>query len=187
MITCALQDSRELLVNKMKLFKSVAILSPFLLSIAFLGCSNKDYSLAPVSGTVTYNGNPVSKLRISFSPEPVNGNYAVGPYSKGVTDSTGKFTLQTRYDEAGAVIGKHALSLEYSDISETAMADLRASLRDAQDSGSKADFEATKNKIAALAKTLKGRPVLSSCPTTIDIPASGHEDLRLELSELMVE
>jgi len=71
-------------------------------SIASLGCKGKDYSVAPVSGTITYEGKPIDNLGVCFSPEPVDGNYSVGPYSKGTTDSSGKFSLKTRYDDDGA-------------------------------------------------------------------------------------
>jgi len=141
--------------------------------------------LAPVSGTVTYNGQPVDKLRVSFSPEPVGDNFSVGPYSKGTTNAEGKFSLKTRYDDTGALPGKHKLSFQYSDISETAMSDLRTGLNDAKDSGSKEEIEKSKKKIAELKAKLKGRPLLKKCDTIIDIPAGGHEDLKLDLSELL--
>jgi len=52
--------------------------------IAITGCGGGDF--APVSGTVTYDGKPVPKLKVIFSPEPIGDNNTVGPYSKGVTD-----------------------------------------------------------------------------------------------------
>ncbi len=169
----------------MRNLHSIAFTLLAVLSIAFCGCSKKDYSLAPVSGTITADGKPVDKLRVSFSPEPVGDNYSVGPYSTGVTNAEGKFTLITRHDETGAVPGKHKLSFQYSDISETAMADLREGLNDAKDSGSKEAVEKTKKKMSELKAKLKGRPVLKKCETVIDIPAGGHEDLKLELNDLM--
>lgn len=153
--------------------------------LLFSGCNNKGYSLAPVSGTVTFNGKPVPKLSVVFSPEPVDENNSVGPYSAGVTDAAGKFTLTTRYDDKGALVGEHTVAFEYTDIGETAMADLRDDLAEAQDEGSKEDFEAVKKKIAGLKAKLKGRPVLErSYPVIIDIPAGGTDDLKLELSEM---
>ena len=169
----------------MRNVNAVAILLFAVTAAGFLGCKGKEYSLAAVSGTVTFNGKPVDKLRISFSPEPVGENYSVGHYSTGVSDSEGKFTLKTRYKESGAVVGKHKLSFEYSDINESAMADLREALSDAKDSGSEEQFEKTKKMIKDLQAKLKGRPVLKDSSTLIDVPAGGHADLKLELSELM--
>ena len=65
------------------------------------------------------------------------------------------------------------------------MADLREGLNDAKDSGSKEAVEKTKKKMSELKAKLKGRPVLKKCDTIIDIPADGHEDLKLELNDLM--
>ena len=152
--------------------------------LLFSGCNSKG-SLAPVSGTVTFNGEPVPKLSVVFSPEPVGDNNSVGPYSIGVTDAAGKFTLKTRYDDNGAVVGEHTVAFEYTDIGETAMSDLRDDLADAQEEGSKGDFEEVKKKIAELKAKLKGRPVLErSYPVTIGIPAGGTDNLNLELSEM---
>lgn len=169
----------------MRNINSIALPVLVVISVVLAGCSDKDYALAPVSGTITYDGKPVDKLRVSFSPEPVGDNFSVGPYSKGVTNAEGKFSLKTRYDDDGAVLGKHKLSFQYSDISETAMADLRAGLNDAKDSGSKEEVEKSKKKIAELKAKLKGRPLLKACETVIDVPASGHEDLKLDLNELL--
>ena len=166
--------------------KSVALVLS-LLMLSSIGCSQKDYSVAPVSGTVIYKGNPVAKLQVIFSPKPVGDNHSVGPYSRGVTDSSGKFTLKTRYDESGAVVGGHTLSFQYSDISETAMSDLRADISDAKDSGSKEDFEATKKKIAELTARLKGRPVLEGYDKVVDVPSGGHKDLIIDLTEMESE
>ena len=162
---------------------AVAFVALFLITVC--GCSDKDYATAPVSGTVTFEGNPVGKLRVSFNPVPVGENYAVGPYSQWSTDADGKFTLVTRYDDEGAVVGKHTLALQYSDISETAMSDLRASMADAQESGDKAGFDDTKRKMAELKKKLKGRPVLKSRYTKVfDVPKDGHTDMQIELSDM---
>ena len=67
------------------------------------------------------------------------------------------------------------------------MSDLRVNLADAQDSGDKAEFADVKKKIAKMQKKLKGRPVLTSSETIIEVPAGGLEDLKLELSELLAK
>ena len=74
---------------------------------------------------------------------------------------------------------------EYTDIGETAMGDLRDELADAKDEQSKEDFEEVKKKIANMKAKLKGRPVLDRLyKGTIDIPAGGSENLKLELTEM---
>ena len=151
-------------------------------SIAFTGCG-KGYKLVEVAGTVTYDGKPVPKLRVSFSPEPIGDDYSVGPYSKGVTNDQGQFTLKTRYNDNGAIVGKHKLSFQYTDISETAMQDLRADMADAQDAGSKEGFEEAKKKIAELKVKLKGRPVLTGYNIVLDVPSGGLPDYKLDLKE----
>jgi len=64
------------------------------------------------------------------------------------------------------------------------MMDLRDALIEAQEEGTKADFEKTKKKITDLKAKLKGRPVLEGYNAVIDVPADGHVDLKLELTEL---
>jgi len=84
----------------------------FSVAIAMIsGCTAKN-ELAPVSGTVTHEGKPVEKLRICFSPQPVGDNFEVGPFSQGKSDADGKFTLKTRYDDVGAIVGGHTLTFE---------------------------------------------------------------------------
>jgi len=149
--------------------------------IAMTGCGGGDF--APVSGTVTYDGKPVEKLRLVFSPKPIGENYAVGPYSKGKTDANGKFSLETRYKDPGAFIGKHQVSFEYTDIGESAMSDLHSALDDAKDSSDSAAFAKAKKKIADMKKKLKGRPVLGSLNVVVDVPADGLDDYQLDLKD----
>lgn len=57
-----------------------------------------------VSGTVTYNGQPVEGASVAFVPE--NGRPASGE-----TDASGKFTLSTFETGDGAVPGKHTVTI----------------------------------------------------------------------------
>ena len=147
------------------------------------GCGNRDYELADVEGKVTYGGKAVPKLHVTFSPEIVGKNLAVGPFSHGTTDEEGKFSLYTRNKEYGAVVGKHKLSFEYSDIGESAMADLVSAMKDAEDSGSKEELSDAKSQIAELQKKLKGRPVLHGFEVVVDVPSGGLENYELDLAE----
>ena len=151
--------------------------------LAFSGCGGGDF--APVSGTVTNDGKPVPKLRVVFSPSPVGNNHAVGPFSMGVTDDQGKFTLETRHGDTGAVVGAHTLSCQYTDIGEDAMGELRDQLEDAKDDGDREEFEKAKKNIEKMQAKLKGRPVLSQRYTaTLSVPEGGTDDLKIELSKM---
>lgn len=162
-------------------FCSLGLLAVSLL--AFSGCGRSDY--APVSGTVTSNGQPVSKLRVILSPDPVGENNAVGPFSLGVTDDDGKFELKTRYGDPGAFIGTHTASFEYTDIGEDAMGELRDQLADAKEDEDREGYAKAKKEIEKMMAKLKGRPVLMNQYTTrITIPKGGTDDLKIELSEM---
>ena len=108
---------------------SINLLALFLLVLT--GCGDSDY--AAVSGTVTSDGEPVPKLRVILSPDPIGDNNAVGPFSLGVTDANGQFSLQTRYGAAGAFIGQHTASFQYTDIGEDAMGELRDMMEEAKE------------------------------------------------------
>ena len=165
----------------MRNFSLIAVAVSATVLIAMTGCGGGDF--APVSGTVTYDGQPVSKLKVVFSPKPIGENYSVGPFSHGVTDGSGKFTLMTRYKDPGAFIGAHQLAFEYSDISETAMSDLQSALNDAKDSSDSEKFAKAKKKIADMKKKLKGRPVLSNFNVSVEVPSGGLEDYKLDLKD----
>lgn len=84
-----------------------------LLPFCFLcGCGPKFEKLptVPVSGTVTYNGRPVSGARISFLSTMKEGRNATG-----TTDSSGSFTLSTylggTQKAAGAMPGDYTVTV----------------------------------------------------------------------------
>ena len=163
---------------------AVALSTSFL--IAITGCGGGD--LAPVSGTVTYDGEPVPKLKVIFSPEPVGDKGTAGPYSKGVTDENGRFELATRYKDPGAFIGMHRLSFEYKDISAMALGDLQSDMSDAKDAGDKEEFSKVKKRIADMKAKLKGRPILGSFQAVlVDVPSGGIDDYQLDLKEFEKE
>lgn len=149
------------------------------------GCGSKDYGVAPVAGSVTHDGKPVSHLRVTLLPLSVGDEHAIGPYSIGETDAEGKFSLKTRYEDDGAFVGKHSLRLVYSDVSATAMSELRSAMGEAKETGSKEGFEEAKKRLSEMKAKLKGRPVLKShYRKVIEVPSDGLQDLQLELTEL---
>jgi hypothetical protein len=81
-----------------------------LMLAAVAGCGGR--KIAPVSGTVTLDGEPYPNAIVSFQPIGTRANIEPGRGSVGVTDEQGRFTL--RYDgggRSGAVIGKHQVRI----------------------------------------------------------------------------
>lgn len=71
------------------------------------GCGGEHFPLAPVSGVVTLDGQPLAGARIGFEPrrsgEARNAGY--GSYAQ--TDSQGHYELRTLDDRPGAVVTTH--------------------------------------------------------------------------------
>jgi hypothetical protein len=62
--------------------------------------------MAPVSGQVLIDGQPVAGLRVTFAPIGSPTNQYPGPASAGVTDENGRYTLLSVKDRrGGAVVG----------------------------------------------------------------------------------
>lgn len=94
-----------------------------LLLIIFLsGCSGSEFPLAPVSGTVTFDGEPLEGADVVFAPMESQDVINVGPISVGQTDASGKFTLATVKGEPGAVVTKHRVSIGFKGINESEVA-----------------------------------------------------------------
>jgi hypothetical protein len=74
-----------------------------------LGCGG--VRLAPVSGRVTLNGQPLANAKVIFQPVAKEGVNA-GPASQGETNAQGEYTLKTIIgDKDGAVVGQHLVSV----------------------------------------------------------------------------
>lgn len=144
------------------------------------GCGPNTGNLAPMSGKLTIDGEPAPGVEIVFSPQPVEGNSNVGPYSFGTTDAEGNYELKTRYGETGAIVGKHIVTLQYSDIEEGAMEELQDELQDAKEEGEGAAEVAT--EIEALKNKLKGRPrIPASAGGEYEVPQGGNKSANFEL------
>jgi hypothetical protein len=75
------------------------------ISLLLVGCS--DSKVVPVSGTLTYKGQPVPNAIIHFVPEK-------GRPSRGETDAQGRFTLTYDPQTKGAQRAKHRVFVEYN-------------------------------------------------------------------------
>jgi hypothetical protein len=83
-----------------------------LVAMCLSGCgSSEGYSLVPVSGTITLDGQPLAGASISF--QRAGGDATVGPGSGGVTDASGKYELKTAEADSrsGAVVGMHVVRI----------------------------------------------------------------------------
>lgn len=91
---------------------AVTVFFYVLVSFSF-GCNNSPYELAPVSGTVTLDGEPVAQARVIFEPSRTGEDaLTAGPSSNGLTDEAGRYTLLTTVNEdEGAVIGSHTITI----------------------------------------------------------------------------
>lgn len=76
-----------------------------LLTSTWLGCGPEGKATAPVSGTVTFNGQAVNGGSLTFAP--VGGGTDVGSPATGQIQSDGTYVLGTYSEGDGAVIGRH--------------------------------------------------------------------------------
>jgi hypothetical protein len=88
--------------NRLPLRLHVMLASPALLVMASCGSDDGLGKRFPVSGTVTYNGNPLEKGEISFISEDMKNN--IGASGK-ITN--GSYTLSTGGNSDGAQPGKY--------------------------------------------------------------------------------
>ena len=74
------------------------------LMLCVAGCGDGGPTLAPTTGLVTLDGQPVADAAVSFMP--VGG----GPMATGNTNSEGVFELKTT-NKPGAVVGEHRVAV----------------------------------------------------------------------------
>ncbi len=89
------------------------LIGPALLCV--WGCSDDDGlgKRYPVSGTVKYNGAPVAKARVSFSPKAQGGHGAYGQVQDGSFSS-----VTTLNPGDGALPGEYEVSIDTREIDE---------------------------------------------------------------------
>jgi hypothetical protein len=76
-----------------------------LAAAGLVGCG-RGGGLAPVSGTVTYRGQPVPGASVAFIPETVGALPA-----SGLTDNTGRYELMTTVPGDGVPPGKYLVAI----------------------------------------------------------------------------
>jgi hypothetical protein len=70
------------------------------------GCNSSGLDLAPVTGVVTLDGQPVADAGLYFTPVDAKQ----GPPAVGTTDAEGVFSMITANQE-GAVVGEHRVAV----------------------------------------------------------------------------
>ena len=99
----------------MRIKQQLRLVLPLVCLLA-VGCG-KQLDLAPVSGTVTLDGEPVDGIRVTF--EPVIGEVdgvTMDEYytSFGITDENGHYEMKTEFQnelQPGALVGNHTVRL----------------------------------------------------------------------------
>lgn len=89
----------------------------FAIFSAMAGCSS-EYPVAPVSGRITMDGQPLAGANVLFQPYHPTGNAQVqleggrGMGSYAVTDDDGRFALKLlENDRTGAAVGHHRVQI----------------------------------------------------------------------------
>ncbi|TWT34410.1 hypothetical protein Enr8_18180 [Blastopirellula retiformator] len=83
--------------------RSTLLLSALVLAV---GCSRgSGENLGFVSGTVTLDGQPLSQVMVTFSPD------AGGRESYGVTNAAGQYQLRYTSQDKGAKLGQHQVRI----------------------------------------------------------------------------
>jgi hypothetical protein len=84
-----------------------------LLLLLPLGCGQAGYKLAPVSGNVTLNNQPLAHADVSFYPTASSDL----PYATGQTDERGHYALKAfvkDHEVDGAVVGENRVEISMS-------------------------------------------------------------------------
>lgn len=81
------------------------------LLIGVAGCGPQQPAVAPVRGTVTLDGHPLSTGRVSFEPVAAAGSAQGGRPAFGAIQPDGTFVLSTYGDGDGAIVGEHRVTL----------------------------------------------------------------------------
>jgi len=150
-----------------------------------VGCGGS--SIVPVTGTITMDGKPASGIEVFFTPLGGEGNPNPGPYSSGITDASGKFELQTRYGDPGAVVGEHEISFQYAGVDEEALDALGDAVREEMDEGNAGAAAEAKKAFDAEKAAMKNRRMPNRYTNGVskmveEVPSGGTDSIKYELT-----
>jgi hypothetical protein len=130
-----------------------------LLLTAAAGCGG-EHKVAPVSGRVTLDGQPLAGAHVGFQPIAAQGEVYAGGGSYAFTDADGRYTLRmVESDRSGAVVGKHRVEIVVRNQDVDDLADRRTK-------APKATIPAKYNRDSTL---------------TFDVPSGGTDKADFEL------
>ncbi|MCS7237982.1 MAG: hypothetical protein NZ899_06895 [Thermoguttaceae bacterium] len=145
------------------------------------GCGGQPgVSTVPVTGTVLVDGSPAAGIAVTFSPKSPEARVAAG-----VTDASGRFTLNTAGAGQGAVPGTYAVAFAVSGGGQAApTADPRAA-GGALTPEQMKEIQAQQTKRAPTGPALKlpakyGSPDTSGF--TVEVKAGAPNDFKFELT-----
>ena len=146
--------------------RTLFIATQFVSIVFIFGCSrHNDLHLAPVSGIILYEGQPLPNANVCFLPEDKNNRAASVQ-----TDTNGRFVLTTFKKGDGVVSGKYQVTVSKFEEIEISEGNIKKSNRLPKDN-----------------KNLKPLiPMRYNLPATsgliVDVPAKGIKKLKLELT-----
>ncbi|MEM7781770.1 MAG: hypothetical protein AAF623_00220 [Planctomycetota bacterium] len=133
---------------------NLCVLILFASFLTFLtGCGSGGPVLAPVTGTVKLDGEPIAGVELIFEPVQKEGESAVvGPFSIGSTNESGEYKMIARNGQYGAVVGEHRVSFSIGGVDpEEMMDELKQQLQAAKaGEGDPADVAGIQAKIEKL-------------------------------------
>jgi hypothetical protein len=89
-----------MMTRSVMMSRRLAAIGVAIVLVGVLGCPQPGAETLKVTGTVTYNGQPIEGVNVGFLPDSGRG-------AGGVTDASGRFTLSTFEPGDGAVPGTH--------------------------------------------------------------------------------
>lgn len=146
-----------------------------LVSLAMLtGCQKGDDRDLPAtveaSGVVTLDGQPVEGASVVFIPSD-GGQYP----AQGLTDSSGRFSLQAFEEKSGAVPGKYAVQ-----VSKTVTVDAQGNEVPPPEAD-ESSHDTGNSNVHYVNKLPKKYASMATSGLQVEIPAEGISDIKLEL------
>lgn len=141
---------------------------PMLACVLLCGCGS---GKVPVSGRVTFKGQPLADATVMFHGESVKGT------AHAVTDDNGEFTLTSREDDDGVLPGSYKVTVgKYKKIASPPIT--------AEEYARMQKAEAMKKSFGlaeSLVPPLYGNPART--PLRVDVPRGGIAAVDLQLSD----